>query len=192
MVDVPRMRSSGDSVRWTSPMSSSASSSTPSRGDANQPEVGEHVPLAAQRRRETPGTAAPQQPFPRQRDCPRPSTTASPKLTFGTCLASAGASKNGYSLKPNIFAVTLAGTAAATCCTPAPLVVAHPLDGDAVLGARQLVHQPVELLVRLELRVVLDDGQQAAERRRLLVGRLRSSPRATWPRAAATARRRCP
>ena len=31
------------------------------------------------------------------------------KLTFGTCLASGGASKNGYSLKPNIFAVRFAG-----------------------------------------------------------------------------------
>ena len=33
---------------------------------------------------------------------------------------SAGASKYGYSLKPNIFAVTLAGNGAAACCTPAP------------------------------------------------------------------------
>ena len=39
-----------------------------------------------------------------------------------------------------------------------------------VFGAGELVHQPVELLVGLELRVVLDDRQQAAERRRLLVG----------------------
>src|SRR6476469_295043 len=32
-----------------------------------------------------------------------------PKLTFGACLASAGTSKYGYSLKPNIFAVTFEG-----------------------------------------------------------------------------------
>src|SRR5262249_61700981 len=37
------------------------------------------------------------------------------------------------------------------------LVVAHPLDGDPVLRAGELVHQTVERVVRLELRVVLDD-----------------------------------
>ena len=52
------------------------------------------------------------------------------------------------------------------------LVVPHPFDGDAVFGAGQLVHQPIELLVRAELRVVLDDRQQSAERRGLLVGGL--------------------
>ena len=31
------------------------------------------------------------------------------KLTFGTCLASGGAWKNGYSLKPNTLAVRFAG-----------------------------------------------------------------------------------
>src|SRR5204863_9028293 len=33
------------------------------------------------------------------------------------------------------------------------LVVAHALDGDPVLRAGELVHQPVELLVRAQLRV---------------------------------------
>ena len=95
------------------------------------------------------------------------------KLTFGTCLASAGASKNGYSLKPNTFAVRFAGKLPPRGVVLLhALVVAHAFDRDPVLGARQLVHQPVELFVRPQLRVVLDDGQQAAEGARLLVGRL--------------------
>jgi hypothetical protein len=36
--------------------------------DANQTEVGQQVPLAGDARREAPRTAAPQQPFPWQRD----------------------------------------------------------------------------------------------------------------------------
>src|SRR5688572_20903007 len=35
------------------------------------------------------------------------------------------------------------------------LVVPHPLDREPVLGARELVHQPVERLVRPQLRVIL-------------------------------------
>src|SRR4051812_9963332 len=52
------------------------------------------------------------------------------------------------------------------------IVVSHALDRDAILGARELVHEPVELLVRPELRIVLDDREQPAERRGLLVGGL--------------------
>src|SRR6185436_1814611 len=37
------------------------------------------------------------------------------------------------------------------------LVVAHPLDRDAVFGAGELVHQTIELLVRAELWIVLGD-----------------------------------
>src|SRR3954465_7395283 len=48
-------------------------------------------------------------------------------------------------------------------------VVAHALDGDAVLGAGELVHQPVELFVRLELRIVLDYREPPAESGRTLV-----------------------
>jgi hypothetical protein len=33
-------------------------------GDANQPEIGQQVPLAGEARQEPPRTAAPQQPFP--------------------------------------------------------------------------------------------------------------------------------
>ena len=40
------------------------------------------------------------------------------------------------------------------------LVVAHPLDRDAVLGARQLIGQTVELFVRFQIRIVLDDDEQ--------------------------------
>ena len=52
------------------------------------------------------------------------------------------------------------------------LVVAHALDGDAILGAGQFVHQTVELLVGAKLRIVFDDREQPAERGRLLVGGL--------------------
>jgi hypothetical protein len=40
-------------------------------------------------------------------------------------------------------------------------VVALALDGQPVLGARQLVHQPLEVGVGLELRIVLADHHQA-------------------------------
>src|SRR5713226_1122133 len=43
-------------------------------------------------------------------------------------------------------------------------VVAPPLDGDAVFCACQLVLQAQKILVGLELRVVLDDHQQATQR----------------------------
>src|SRR5437773_9250827 len=49
------------------------------------------------------------------------------------------------------------------------LVVAHPLDRDSVFGARQLVHQPIELLVGFEVRIIFGDRQQAAQRGGLLV-----------------------
>ena len=80
-------------------------------GDAHHPHVGEHVALAVQvePRQQRRGAAAPQQPLPRQRDWSRSYDAGFPKLTFGTCFASGGASKNGYSLKPNSFAVMFAG-----------------------------------------------------------------------------------
>src|SRR5512138_3368820 len=43
------------------------------------------------------------------------------------------------------------------------LDVAPPRDGDAVLGALELGLQVAEVLVRLELRVVLRDGEEPAE-----------------------------
>src|SRR5262245_14800525 len=43
-----------------------------------------------------------------------------------------------------------------------PFVVPHALGCDPVFRTRQLVHEAVELLVRPELRVVLDHRQQAA------------------------------
>ena len=73
-----------------------------------------------------------------------------------------------------------------------PLVVAHALDGDAVLGARELVHQPVELLVRL---AAADSSRRprAGGRARWSAG---SRPdrffRRLAPPAASRARRRCP
>ena len=137
-------------------------------GHAEQTEVGEHVPLAGDPRRQPPWAAAPEQPFPRQQAVHDDFL----KSTFGTCLASGGTSKKGYSLKPNIFAVTLAGKLPARGVVLLhALVVAHALDREAVLGAGELVHQAVELLVGLQLRIVLDHRQQPAERRGLLVRR---------------------
>src|SRR5204863_6883056 len=43
------------------------------------------------------------------------------------------------------------------------LVVAHALDGEAILRAGQLVYQAVELFVGLELRIVFDDGEQPSK-----------------------------
>src|SRR5215472_15759760 len=40
------------------------------------------------------------------------------------------------------------------------LVVPHPLRRDAILGPREFVHQRVELLVRFQVRVILDDEQE--------------------------------
>ena len=128
------------------------------------------------RRGEAPRAAAPEQPFPWQQNLGTSRRSAYevglPKLTLGTCFASAGAWKNGYSLKPNIFAVRFDGNCAARRVVRLNgFVVAHPLDRDAIFGAGELVHQPVELLVRLQLRIVLDDGEEPAECRRLLVRR---------------------
>ena len=50
------------------------------------------------------------------------------------------------------------------------LVVPHTFDGDPVFGASQLVRQPVELLVRFQVGILLDDDEQSRERRALLVG----------------------
>ena len=44
------------------------------------------------------------------------------------------------------------------------VVVAAPLHRDAVFGARQFILQMQEVFVRVELRIILGDGQQAAER----------------------------
>jgi hypothetical protein len=52
------------------------------------------------------------------------------------------------------------------------LVVAHPLHRNAVLGARELVHEACEGLIRLQVRVVLDHDQQTSQGRGLFVGRL--------------------
>ena len=70
----------------------------------NQTEIRQVIPFARQPGADPQGTAAPEQPFPR-----KGRVHGLPKLTLGTCLASAGAWKSGYSLKPNIFAVMLAG-----------------------------------------------------------------------------------
>src|ERR1035437_3151537 len=43
------------------------------------------------------------------------------------------------------------------------LVVTPPFDRDAVLGASQLVLQAQKILVGLELRIILNDGEQPAE-----------------------------
>ena len=56
-------------------------------------------------------------------------------------------------------------------------VVSHPFDRDTSVGARQLVRHPIERIVRFELRVVLDDGQQPLQRRRLLIGSTDRFPR---------------
>ncbi len=74
---------------------------------ANEPEIREEVSLAAEEGER--GTAAPEQSLPRQRNIHGGVYEGFVKLTFGTCLASAGASKKGCSLKPNIFAVRFAG-----------------------------------------------------------------------------------
>src|SRR5688572_14106634 len=50
------------------------------------------------------------------------------------------------------------------------LVVSHAFHRNPVLGARELVHQPVELFIRFELRVIFDDSEQASERAGLRVG----------------------
>src|SRR5262245_11889193 len=70
----------------------------------NEPEVRQVIPFARPPGARPQGTAAPEQPFPRKR-----MVHGLPKLTLGTCFASAGAWNSGYSLKPNIFAVMLAG-----------------------------------------------------------------------------------
>src|SRR5262249_15293812 len=49
------------------------------------------------------------------------------------------------------------------------VVVPHALHRDPVLGARELVREPRELLVRLEIGVALGDRQEAPEGRRHLV-----------------------
>ena len=66
-------------------------------------EVGQRV--GDSRRHER--TRLPQDSFPRQRRVH--GRQGCVKVTFGTCCASGGASKNGYSLKPKRRAVTLAG-----------------------------------------------------------------------------------
>src|SRR5437899_13026892 len=83
--------------------------------DSDEPEVGEHVARAGERAR-TSRTPAPQHALPRQRNV----HDGLVKVTFGACLASGGAWKYGYSLKPNTFAVTFAGNcrrAALYSCT---------------------------------------------------------------------------
>jgi len=115
------------------------------------------------------------------------------KLTFGTCVASGGAWKNGYSLNPNTFAVRLAGKLLRRGVVFLdPLVVTLPLHGDAILRAGELVHQAVELSVRLELRIIFRDRQQPAQRARLLVLRPGWSLREFSPPAVyEIASRRC-
>ena len=59
-------------------------------------------------------------------------------------------------------------------------------DGDAILGPGEFVHQPVELLVGFQVRVVLDDDEQPGERLGLLVrrrDRVFRRPGAREPRA---------
>ena len=77
----------------------------PAVRDAHQPEVGQAVAACAAAAGNGRSTAA----VPRAAEIPRPVAHRVLKLTFGTCLASAGASKNGYSLKPNAFAVRFPG-----------------------------------------------------------------------------------
>ena len=81
--------------------------------DPQQSEVREQVSLAAKKASEVPWTPTPEQPLPRQQHLSGHGALRQvvglPKFTFGTCLASAGAWKNGYSLKPNILAVRFDG-----------------------------------------------------------------------------------
>ena len=79
-------------------------------GSPHETEVRQRVAFAAQTRAKPQGTAAPQQPFPGKRNVRHePAYEGLGKVTFGTVFASGGAWKNGYSLNPNTFAVTLAG-----------------------------------------------------------------------------------
>ena len=116
-----------------------------------------------------------------------------PKSTFGATFAVSGAWNSGYSSKLKTRGGDVRREAAARRVVSLhALVVAHPLDGDAVLRARQLVHQPRERLVRLQQRVVFDDDEQPGERRRLLVGGLNFLLRWSARRPAWRANRRWP
>jgi hypothetical protein len=67
------------------------------------------------------------------------------------------------------FAVILLGNCRAPSQKPERARWAHPFDGNSILRA-ELVHQAIELFVRLEIRVVFSDDQRAAKRGRLLIG----------------------
>ena len=74
-------------------------------GAADEAQIGEEVALAAKAASDPERSAAPQRPFPGF----GMDQEGFEKLTFGTCFASGGAWKYGYSLKPKILAVRFAG-----------------------------------------------------------------------------------
>ena len=89
-----------------------------------------------------------------------------PKSTFGLSRFSGFVTwKYFLSFAPVIFAVSTAGNwrmYALYCCTAR--VVVRLRRRDAILRARELVLQPQEALVALELRIRLGDGDQPTER----------------------------
>src|SRR5262249_38315189 len=72
---------------------------------SNEAEVGEEISFAAKAANEPERTAAPQRPFPGF----RLDQEGFEKLTLGTCFASGGAWKYGYSWNPNRVAGRFAG-----------------------------------------------------------------------------------
>ena len=100
-----------------------------------------------------------------------PSTLAAPSKgatrssyqnrTCGATRAPGGASNSGIAAKLNEPATRFAGNAGSAVVVADDLVVAHPLRGDPVLRACQLILKPYEVLARSQLGVVLHDHEQA-------------------------------
>src|SRR5262245_3857317 len=143
-------------------------------GRANQSEVSEEIPLAAKPWREPQRARAPQQPFPGKRDFQSRPSTSLRWFCERNLRKRSGLRRHleeWILLESEYLRGHVGGEPAARRVVLLySLVVAHAFDRDAVFGARQLVHQAVELLVGSKLRVVFGDQEQPAERSRLLVG----------------------
>ena len=103
---------------------------------------------------------------------------AAQNFTFGAACASASAVKgaSGFTERKTVVAHSTVGkvlSAVLKSCDRRDVVPAG--DRDAVLGALELRLQGEEVLVRLEVGIVLADGEQAPER----AGKLRPAPAAS-------------
>src|SRR4029453_7344452 len=141
-----------------------------SAGQTNQPQIGEDV--AFPWRPEKGWPAAPQQPLPREWDVlhgglrrPEVDFRDLPRLRWGL-------EERVFFESEQLCREVRGKLTSRRVVFLDALVIPHTFDGNAILGSGKFVHQTIELFVGFELRVVLRDRQQAAQRAGLLVGGL--------------------